>query len=341
MKQETKMAVTDAGAKKVSEQSRFLKPPFVGLVAFIAVYLIQPLGHIIMILMELLIKGGTEYYSKFHDVAPKVIEGYENYAVMDNTVYIAPAIMGVVGIAIVLWGNWKDTEIAGTWAGFVGASLLWTGWVEFSLHYFARYLGVKALCPDNTVAYMCASKAATKPEYFLMQSSVGFLLAIMLFFVLNKETRCNMFRWMQRYMHIPVGKPTRGFTRNFSNNVAIETTTILWFFYVYLMFLYDENIFGEHHWFTYASFIGFGVWSLYLIPRLLRFKRVTTAFRYAIPTAIIFYNTTEIMGRWSWFNEYWVHPLEYPVESGLTLLAVLAFVYFSIKGAVNKTKQID
>ena len=142
-------------------------------------------------------------------------------------------------------------------------------------------------------------------------------------------------------MRIKVGKPTRGLTRNFANNVAIENITILWFFYVYLMFLYDETFFGEHHWFTYLSFVGILIWSLYLIQRLIRFKRVTSALRYAIPTAIIFYNLVEIAGRWGWFNEYWAHPMDYPIASGLTILALVGFAVISIKTATNKTKQID
>lgn len=150
-----------------------------------------------------------------------------------------------------------------------------------------------------------------------------------------------MFRWFHRKLRIKVGKPSRGLTRNFANIVAIETLTILWFFYVYLMFLYDETMFGEHHWFTYFSFVALGLWSLFLIQRLLRFKRVSSAVRYAIPTGIIFYNTIEIMGRWHWFEEFWVEPLKYPISSALVTLGVVFFVVLSIKTATNKTKQID
>ena len=322
----------------------FRKPPFVGIIAFMAVFVVQPIGHIIMIVMEKVLIHGDMWYSKFsefYEAPPVFPEGFENYAGIDNIVYLPAFIMGLVGVIIVMWGVRRDTEIAGTWAGFIGSTLLWTGWVEFSLHFHARYFAVKSLCDDGTYAFACASKPATKPEYFLMQGSVGFLLAIMLYFMLNKETRCNMFRWMHKHFHIKVGKPSRGLKRNFANNVAIENITILWFFYVYLMFLYDETLFGEHHWFTYLSFGLILVWSLYLIQRLIRFKRVTSALRYAIPTAIIFYNLVEIAGRWGWFNEYWAHPMDHPIASGLTILALVGFAIISIKTATNKTKQID
>ena len=319
----------------------FSKPPFVGIMAFMAVLFVQPLGHIVMIVMEKIVAKHEYWYSPFIDKPPVVPEGYENFSGIESITYLSPFIMGVVGIIIIMWGVRRNTEIAGTWAGFVGASLLWTGWVEFSIHFFSRFYGVKALCIDGTYAFACAENPATKPEYLLMQSSVGFMLVIMLFFVLNNETRCNMFRWMQKHLHLKVGKPTKGLTRNFANIVAIETLTILWFFYVYLMFLYDENFFGEHHWFTYLNFVAVALWSLFLILRLVRFKRMTTALRYAIPTAIIFWNTVEIAGRWNWFGEYWIHPMDHKIASIGTFLFLVIFIFIAIKTAVNKSKQID
>jgi len=320
----------------------FKQPPFVGIIAFLAVFMVQPLGHISMILMEKLITGGHKWYSPIYDGNPPVIpEGYENFALIDNDIYWSAFGLGAVGLAVIIWGIRRNTEIAGTWAGFVGASLLWTGWVEFTIHFFARYYGVKALCSPGHWAYACASNPSTKPEYFLMQGSVGFMLAIGFFFLFNKETRCNAFRWVQRNFHLNVGKPSKGLTRNFANIVAAETIGILWFFYVYLMFIYDENFFGEHHWFTYVSFVGFGVWSLYLLQRLIRYKRVTSALRYGIPTALIFWNTIEIMGRWHWFGEFWIHPLEYKIPSAIVAVAVVAFAVISVKSARKKTNQID
>ncbi len=319
----------------------FKQPPFVGIVAFMAVLFLQPVGHIAMILMEKLIASGTRWYSPVFDTPPVIPEGFENFSIIDNSIYWSAFGLGLVGLIIIIWGIRRNTEIAGTWAGFMGASLLWTGWVEFSIHFHSRYFGVKALCAPGEWAYACAENPATKPEYFLMQGSVGFMIAIGFFFLFNKETRCNAFRWVHRVFRLNVGKPSPGLTRNFANIVAAETIAILWFFYVYLMFVYDETMFGEHHWFTYASFVGFGAWSLYLIQRLIRFKRVTIALRYAIPTAIIFWNTIEIMGRWNWFKEFWIHPLDYKLESILVTLSVVGFAVISIMSARKKENQID
>jgi hypothetical protein len=56
---------------------------------------------------------------------------------------------------------------------------------------------------------------------------------------------------------------------------------------------------------------------MYLFTRLVRFKRVAPAIRYAIPTAIIFWNAVEILGRWGLFTEIWVHPERYLLEMAL------------------------
>lgn len=158
--------------------SIFKNPPFVGVIAFMSVLFVQPLGHIAMILMETLIDSGVTWYSPMLD-APPVIPSdapkeFVDAALLENNVYWSAFGMGTIGLAIILWGYRRGTEIAGTWAGFVGATLLWTGWVEFSIHYHARYFGVKALCADGTYALTCMENPATKPEYLLMQGSVGF-----------------------------------------------------------------------------------------------------------------------------------------------------------------------
>lgn len=321
---------------------RLYRPPFVGLLAFLAVFAVQPLGHAIMILMEILFEHlGLQgaYYSYFHNgVTPTIPEGYGDYSVIRPHIYWTAFAMGAVGLGIIYWGVRKNEEIFGTWAGFIGASLLWTGWVEFTLHFYARLFAVPALCDNGMAAFACAENPATKPEYMIMQGTLGFLLVIMVFFVFNKESRCNMFRWMHRNFKMKVGEPTQGLKRNFSNIVAIETITILWFFYVYLMVIYEI---GEQSWIVYASFVGFMVWGLYLFVRLMRFSRVTVALRYAIPTAIICWNVNEILGRWGMYKEFWIHPLEYKLEVTLVLVALILFTVISIKTAKDKKRPME
>ena len=102
-----------------------------------------------------------------------------------------------------------------------------------------------------------------------------------------------------------------------------------WFFYLALLLIYDEAILGETHPVVYGLFFANTTWALYLINRLLRFWRVATAIRYAIPTAIIAWNCVELLGRWNFFKEIWVHPMDYALEMGLIFGAVVIAVVLS------------
>ena len=285
----------------MNEKTNILaRPPFIGLLAFVIVFVVQALGHTVMIMMENVL--GEEY------------------------VYQSAAFMGAVG-ALCLWYGMKHAgEVAGTWLGFWAGTLLWTGWVEFSFVWNASYLGVPDLMdPLNP------GEPATKAEYLVMMSSLGVLMATLVYFLLNKETKCNMFVWFQRNMKMRTGKPSRGYERNFAAITALETIYVIWFFYVALLFIYNENILGDRHPVTYGLFFANTTWAIYLLNRLVRFWKVTTAIRYGIPTAIIAWNSVELAGRWHLFTEFWEKPSEFGLEMSLIAAAVLVAAVLAIK----------
>ena len=99
---------------------------------------------------------------------------------------------------------------------------------------------------------------------------------------------------------------------------ALETIYVIWFFYLFLLFLYDESFFGDRH---PAAYVVFGlniIWAVYLFRRLMMFWKVTTAIRYGIPTAIVAWNAVELGGRWKLFTEFW----EYPEKHAIELIAI-------------------
>ena len=107
--------------------------------------------------------------------------------------YYAAGAMGLVG-AVLLWiGMRQDSEVSATWLGYFAAWLMWTGWVEFSFVYYAHSLEVAPLLD-------AAGEIATKPEYLVMMSSLGVMLATLVYFLFNRETRCNFFRWFHRWL---------------------------------------------------------------------------------------------------------------------------------------------
>lgn len=300
-------------AAQAPPQNRFLqlfyRPPFVGLVAFVIVFVVQGIGHTVMIMMENVF--GEEY------------------------VYQSAAALGAVG-ALMLWYGMKHSgEVAATWLGFWAGTLLWTGWVEFAFVWNANFLGV----PDLMDQYV-AGEIATKAEYLVMMSSVGVLAATMCYFVLNPETKCNMFVWMQRNLKLRTGRPSRGYQRNFAAITCLETIYVIWFCYVALLFIYDESILGDRHPVTYGLFFANTVWAVYLLQRLVRFWKVTTAIRYGIPTAIIAWNSVEIAGRWHLYTEFWEKPSEFALEMGLITGAIVVAALLVIRTPQHKKAEL-
>lgn len=156
------MTTTIAPSPTSNFKRIFYRPPFVGMLAFFVVFLMQGLGHTQMVLMEAIF--GEQY------------------------VYQSAAFTGFIGLICLYFGMRKTGEVGATWLGFFAGSCLWTGWVEFTYVWSANVLNV----PDLMDKY-AAGQIATKAEYLVMMSSLGVLLATMAPLMLNRETKCNMF----------------------------------------------------------------------------------------------------------------------------------------------------
>ncbi len=289
----------------------FYRPPWVGLTAFLIVFMVQALGHTVMILMENVWPG----------------EAY---------IFESAFAMGLFGAVLLFLGMKHKSEVAATWYGFWAGTLMCTGWIEFSFVWSANYLNVPDLMDP-----LVAGEIATKAEYLVMMSSLGILGTTLAYFMLNKETKCNFFVWFQRNAKLRTGKPSRGYERNFAAITALETVYVIWFFYIVLLFLYDDNILGERHPVAYGFFFLSAVWSIYLFQRLMKFWKVTTAIRYGIPTAIIAWNCVELGGRWQLFTEVWIRPQDFWLEMSLLAGAVAVAAVLVVKTPAHKKAELS
>ncbi len=269
------------------------KPPYIGLLAFVSVFLLQGLGHTLMIVMELLL--GHEY--------------------MFHTAFA----LGLAGLGMLLYGMTRTSEISATWWGYFAAMALWTGWVEFTFIVYALQMEVKPIV-DAT-----SGEILTKPEYLVMEASVGVMLVTFLYFLLNKETKCNFFHWLQKNLRLPVGKPNPRHERNFALITFIESIYLLWFFYTFLLVLYNEAWLGATHPVTYLLFGLNTIWAVFLFSRMIKMWKVPTAIRYAIATGIIAFNSYELVGRWGIGEDIWVQPSKYALELTV-ILGTLALI---------------
>jgi hypothetical protein len=287
------------------------RPPWVGLLAFVIVFVVQALGHTVMIVMEEVWPG-------------------------QNYIYESAFAMGLLGAVLLFIGMRSANEVSATWLGFWAGTFLWTGWIEFSFVWSGNYLNVPDLMDPNVPGAI-----ATKAEYLVMMSSLGILGATLTYFLLNKETKCNFFIWFQRNLGLKTGKPNPNHERNFAAITALETIYVVWFFYLFLLFLYDENILGDRHPVTYGIFFLNVIWAVYLFQRLMKFWRVTTAIRYGIPTAIIAWNAVEIAGRWHLFTEFWEKPQEFWLEMSLVTAGVVIAGLLASRTPAHKKAELS
>ena len=137
------------------------------------------------------------------------------------------------------------------------------------------------------------------------------------------------------------GRPQRGYKRNFAAITALETIYVIWFFYLVLLFLYDESIIGDRHPVTYVVFFLMVIWAVYLFQRLMRFWKVTTAIRYGIPTAIIAWTAVEIGGRWHLFTEFWERPQDFGLEMSLVSIGVVIAAFLAVKTPAHKKAELS
>ncbi len=273
---------------------KLYQAPVPAILALVIVFVWQGIGHFVMYAME-------------HMWFP------QHYL-------LAAFFVGCFGAALV-WVGRDKSENAATLLGFVGGSLLWLSWAEFSFVYVADELNVQDV--------LWGAKD-TKAEYRVMLSSLGVLMATLMFFFYNRDTRCNAFMWLHRALRMNPGEKSSGQSRNVASIVAMETIYVTWFFYLWLLLAYNPAIFGTDHWFTLASCGLFAVWALYLAQRLWWFQRMAPALRYAIPTAIIGWNVNEILEKWGHLDEIWVQPQKYPVEIGLAIAALVGVLVLAV-----------
>jgi hypothetical protein len=232
---------------------------------------------------------------------------------------IAYQVIGVICVGALIWGIKRNQEVSGTLIGFVTGLLMWTCWASYAF----KFNSVSLDLPRWSVA---ASGAGRPAHLFFIQGSIGICCLTLLFFVFNKDTKCNAFRWIQKVCRMNLGKPDSGQSRNICRITFLETVYVIWFCYAVTLFLGDERFLGYHHPVTYGVFIGAFAWGGYLTWRLMKFTRLMAAIRYAIPTkAILWLAVGELAVKYGWWEEFWLKPLQYPFH-----MLVVAVVFMAL-----------
>jgi hypothetical protein len=280
------------------------------IISFLVVLFTMPLGHALMILME-------------HCLPPVGIH-YAAFA------------MGFVGLVMAIIGVFAKGDTRQTLWGLFGGLLFWTGWVEFIYVYYATRFGVKPLLD-------AAGNIVTRPEYLIMPSSFGFWVMFMMLYIFSAKTGCDFIEWLQKvfFRNNQVRVTLHPMTRHTSIVTFMELNAVLWTCYLLLLFCYDDNFLGDHHPVTVAVAIGSLIASFFMFKRMLKISTWGYSIRFAIATVIVFWNAVEIIGRWDWFTEIWIHPLQYVSEMVTILVVFVIFAGILIYNANRKKKNGD
>lgn len=277
--------------------SRLWRPPVVGIITMLLMFIGVGLAHAVMRAIE---------EALGHDLT-----------------YPASIAIGFAGIVLLWYGIKSRSENFATWSGFFAGIIVWMSWVEFFYMYYGRKnFGMMPRIKDGAVG--------SEPEYLIMAATIGVLLTMLCFYTFDKDTRCNMFVWIQNRLGLreALGPSTKtAKDRNYAIITFMETFYVTWFVYAWNLLIFDPSLvgYGRSAFAAEAATVLVSIaWGGFCFSRLVRYRRTSTALRYAIPTANILWINAEIFSHWGLFTEVWLHPSKYVVEVGLILVAFLA-----------------
>lgn len=257
----------------------------------------MPLGHASMVLME-------------RWVSPQYM-------------LLAGFLLGLAGLAMVLYGVFAKGDAKQTLLGLFGGLLYWSGWVEYFFLYYARRYGTQPEIVDGVVV--------TKPEYLIMPATFGMFMMTMVLYLFCTRTGCYFITWIQKklfrdHRRVIVARPM---TRHTSIVTFMELNMMMWAMYLLLMFCYDPLILGDHHPVTFIVGLICLVGSILMLRKQLTLKSWGANIRMAIATVIVFWTPVEILGRINLFQEIWVMPEKYipqMVAIGVVFVAVTLYL---------------
>jgi len=215
-------------------------------------------------------------------------------------------LLGVGGIVLVA-NTLRSGEMRANVAGFVAGLMIWRGFVDGPLRFFADYFAVPSI---DFGGFPLGGRYA-----LLMSTSTIMLALLLLYGFMNRETKCVFMRFMLRLIHWSPGQPTPGLRRSVARIAAMETVFVQWA--IFLLFLFLGGWLGN------PFYLVMAIWAIYLLWQLLRRRRAADAFRYAIAVSVVVWSLAEVGAFFGLYPEFWQHPADNPL-SMLALVALFA-----------------
>jgi hypothetical protein len=270
-----------------------------------------------------------------------VIQQATNPMGMTDTIF--SFLLGFGGFALV-WIGMKKPETQATLLGYLGGNLIWCGWFEWTWRYMSHFLNIQGIsdtmaipAADGTVQTM--DVMILSPELLLIQATTLLVVALLIFFGANKDTRCRMFMWFHRNFKLRPDTMTPGFKRQHARTAAIETVFLIWTIYLFAIFINDPRGISYDSIAAVVITVGFVIWAIYLITKLFKIRGLGSAFRYAIPTGNIAWLPIESFSRWGLYPEIWIKPAQYPALMTLILLFFITGIFVMYR--TDSTRPVD
>jgi len=225
-----------------------------------------------------------------------LIDGLGEWAIVG---FLLLGFAGVVLVAISL----NAADMRASVAGFIAGLLIWRGFFDGPLRFFSDYFEIP---PIDFGGFPLSGRYA-----LLMSSSTIMLALLLLYGLMNRETKCVFMRFTLRLIRWTPGMPTQDLHRSVSRITAMETIFVQWA--IFLLFLFLGGWLGN------PFYLVMLIWSAYLIFQLLRRRRADEAFRYAIPVSVIVWSLTEVGAFFGLYTEIW----QTPVENMISMLLLL------------------
>ena len=218
--------------------------------------------------------------------------------------------VGVAGVAIVAT-NLGAEERRATVAGFIAGLLIWRGFFDGPLRFFAERFSIP---PVDFGGFPLGGR------YALLMSSLTIMLALLLLYgLMNRETKCNFMRWWLRLVRWSPGDPTPGLKRSYARITAMETVFVQWG--IFLLFLFLGG------WLGTPFYAVMALWSVYLVVQLMRRRRVGEAFRYAIPVSVVIFSLVEVGAFFGLYPEVWQAPNQHaPIMAIVLVLFIMSLL---------------
>lgn len=209
--------------------------------------------------------------------------------------------LSALGVFLIWLTSRIKSDAAQSILGIFGGNLLWTGAIEYGLTIASRSLGV-----GKTVGVVDGQLVAVYGEYVLLKHTWGALALVLAFMLFLESSRCPIFLWWRKRVPSMRGPVVSGRIYNYGPRSAFQYGTTVWFFYLLLLWAYDEQVLGVYSLATQAILFASIAGSIYCVWKLHQQPGWGPAIRYAVGAMIVVWTPIEIFGKWGVMKQPWL-----------------------------------